>query len=207
MTEEHYYTQNPTTEHDEQTWSFSLLNHTLQFTTDAGVFSKQTVDFGTRTMLEAFNTEQLPAGKILDLGAGYGPVAISLAKALPKRQIDAVEVNERALALTLRNAADNQVAEQITGIQSDRYQQVHDKYAAILTNPPVRAGKSVVNDMITGAAEHLVANGTLTVVLQKKQGAPSAKQLMAETFGNVAVIAKNKGYYILESIYHDTSAN
>jgi 16S rRNA (guanine1207-N2)-methyltransferase len=67
---EHYYTANPTTAHDEHTWTFDLLDHALTFTTDAGVFSKGTVDYGTRAMLTAFNRD-IPAGKILDLGAGY----------------------------------------------------------------------------------------------------------------------------------------
>ncbi|WP_373702079.1 class I SAM-dependent methyltransferase [Weissella soli] len=205
MAEEHYYTQTPTTAHDEHTWSFPLFDRTFTFTTDAGVFSKQTVDFGTRVMLEAFN-QDIPMGKILDLGAGYGPVAISLATQMPDREFDAAEINERALALVLKNAAKNGVGARVEGIQTDRYQNIQDRYAAILTNPPVRAGKQIVTDMIAGAVDHLVAGGTLTVVLQKKQGAPSAKKLMEETFGNVAVIAKNKGYYILESVY-DGHAN
>lgn len=198
---EHYYTETPTTAHDEHTWSFPLFGKTLTFTTDAGVFSKTTVDFGTRTMLEAFNQANLPAGKILDLGAGYGPVAISLATQMPERHFDAVEINSRAVELVARNAQKNQVADQIQVIQSDRYTNVFDHYAAILTNPPVRAGKSIVTDMIAGAKDHLVDGGTLTVVLQKKQGAPSAQKLMADVFGNVEVIAKSKGYYILESRY------
>jgi 16S rRNA (guanine1207-N2)-methyltransferase len=202
MMAEHYYTENPTVAHDEHTWQFPLFGREFTFTTDAGVFSKTTVDFGTRTMLEAFDQDDLPAGKILDLGAGYGPVAISLAKVMPDREFDAAEINERAVDLVRRNAQQNGVADQITVLQSDRYSGVSGKYAAILTNPPVRAGKNIVTDMISGAAEHLVAGGTLTVVLQKKQGAPSAKALMAEVFGNVAVIAKNKGYYIMESIHH-----
>ncbi|MDR3190372.1 MAG: class I SAM-dependent methyltransferase [Lactobacillaceae bacterium] len=198
---EHYYTQNPTTTHDEHTWTFPLFDQTFKFTTDAGVFSKQTVDFGTRVMLNAFDQTKIPAGKILDLGAGYGPVSISLAQQMPDREFVAAEINERALALTMRNAQQNGVANQITGVQSDRYANVPDKFAAILTNPPVRAGKEVVTAMLAEAVDHLLPGGTLTVVLQKKQGAPSAKKLMAETFGNVAVIAKDKGYYILESVY------
>lgn len=199
MTEEHYYTKNPTIDHDEKMWSFSMFQHNLTFTTDAGVFSRQTIDFGTRTMLENFNYEHLPVGKILDLGAGYGPVAISLAKILPDRKFDAVEINERAAALIQKNAMKNQVANQIKVIQSDQYANVTDQYAAILTNPPVRAGKEVVNGMLVKAIDHLVIGGTLTVVLQKKQGAPSAKKTMEAVFGNVQTIAKNKGYYILES--------
>lgn len=200
---EHYYTANPTTAHDEHTWTFTLFDNQLTFTTDAGVFSKGTVDYGTRTMLMAFN-QDIPAGKILDLGAGYGPVAISLAKVMPERAFVAAEINARAVELVARNAEQNHVAQQISVIQSDRYEHVSGKFAAILTNPPVRAGKQIVTDMITGAADRLVNGGTLTVVLQKKQGAPSAKKLMAELFGNVQTIAKDKGYYILESRYGST---
>lgn len=199
---EHYYTSAPTTAHDEHTWDFPLFDNNLKFTTDAGVFSKTTVDYGTRVMLTAFDYKKVPAGEILDLGAGYGPVAISLAKLLPDRHFVAAEINQRAAELIERNAVQNGVADQIKVIQSDRYQALGtDKYAAILTNPPVRAGKHIVSDMLAQAIDHLVPNGTLTVVLQKKQGAPSAKVLMADTFGNVEVIAKDKGYYILESTY------
>ena len=201
---EHYYTANPTTAHDEHTWTFDLLDHALTFTTDAGVFSKGTVDYGTRTMLNAFNHD-IPDGKILDLGAGYGPVAISLAKVLPEREFVAAEINARAAELVQRNAQRNHVDQQIMVVQSDRYENVDGKFAAILTNPPVRAGKQIVTDMIAGAIDHLVPEGTLTVVLQKKQGAPSAKKLMAELFGNVQTIAKDKGYYILESTYVGTT--
>lgn len=203
---EHYYTANPTTAHDEHTWTFSLFDDPVTFTTDAGVFSKGTVDYGTRTMLTTFN-QNIPAGKILDLGAGYGPVAVSLAKVMPNREFVAAEINERAVELVARNAEQNQVGQQITAIQSDRYEHVSGKFAAILTNPPVRAGKEIVTDMISGAVDHLVTGGTLTVVLQKKQGAPSAKKLMAELFGNVKTIAKDKGYYILESSYVGTVNN
>lgn len=198
---EHYYTQAPTGAHDEKSWRFTLLGHDLGFTTDAGVFSKHTVDYGTRAMLEAFDTE-LPAGKILDLGAGYGPVAISLAKTLPEREIVAAEINERAASLIEKNAKANHVADRITVVQSDVYSNVEGTFAAILVNPPVRAGKDVVTRMISEAYDHLEPMGTLTVVLQKKQGAPSAKALMEETFGNAQTIAKDKGYYILESVRH-----
>lgn len=199
---EHYYTANPSVAHDEHTWTFPLFDHTLTFTTDAGVFSKSTVDFGTRTMLDAFD-QDIPAGKILDLGAGYGPVSIALATVMPDREFVAAEINERAAELVKRNAQKNGVGDRINVVLSDRYSGVDGKFAAILTNPPVRAGKDIVSDMIAGAKDYLVDGGTLTVVLQKKQGAPSAKVLMAETFGNAATIAKNKGYYILESVYHD----
>lgn len=200
---EHYYTKAPSGQHDEHTWSFRLLGHELTFVTDAGVFSKHTVDFGTRAMLDNFRFKKLPQGAFLDLGAGYGPVAIALAKAFPNRHLVAAEINERAVGLIKRNAKANGVEQQVKVVQSDCYDQVTGRFAAILVNPPVRAGKQVVQTMLSQAPHHLVDGGRLTVVLQKKQGAPSAKQLMKDVFGNVDVIAKEKGYYIMESCYHD----
>lgn len=195
----HYYTENPDIEHAEKSWSFNLLNHEIKFTTDNGVFSKQTVDYGTRVMLEAFREDHAPVGKILDLGTGYGPVGIALALAYPQRQLDMVDVNNLALSLAQRNADANRVSGQVKIFHSNVYEAVTDQYAAILTNPPVRAGKDVVQAMISEAHPHLVTGGTLTVVLQKKQGAPSAKKLMEAVFGNCEIIRKDKGYYILEA--------
>ena len=80
------------------------------------------------------------------------------------------------------------------------YEAVHQNtYAAIVSNPPVRAGKNVVHQILTEAYDFLKIEGTLTVVLQKKQGAASAKKKMNETFGNAEIIKKDKGYYIIQS--------
>lgn len=197
---EMYFTANPNSEHHFQNFDFELLGNNLHFTTDSGVFSKSTVDFGTRTMLDALDKTTLTDGKVLDLGTGYGPVGIAIAKKY-QRQVDMVDVNERALALARQNAVNNGVDQLVSVFQSDIYQQVTDKYALILTNPPIRAGKEVVTAMLQEAVQHLVPGGKLIAVLQKKQGAPSAQKNMAAVFGNAEVIAKNKGYYILESIY------
>lgn len=197
---EMYFTANPNSEHHFQNFDFELLGNNLHFTTDSGVFSKSTVDFGTRTMLDALDKTTLTDGKVLDLGTGYGPVGIAIAKKY-QRQVDMVDVNERALALARQNAVNNGVDQLVSVFQSDIYQQVTDKYALILTNPPIRAGKEVVTAMLQEAVQHLVPGGKLIAVLQKKHGAPSAQKNMAAVFGNAEVIAKNKGYYILESTY------
>lgn len=194
-----YYSKNPDVQSNPTTWHFTLLKNNLTFTSDNGVFSKHTVDYGTRVLVHNLNYDQLPAGKILDLGTGYGPIGIAIAKAFPDRLVDMVDVNELALALAKKNAHDNQV-DNVNIFSSDVYAAVVDQYAAIVTNPPVRAGKKVVDAMITGALAHLVANGVLTVVLQKKQGAPSAKKLMTTVFGNCDILKRDKGYYILQSI-------
>lgn len=196
----YYYTHNPEVVHDEKQWNFEIFQHDFKFTTDNGVFSKRTVDYGSRTLLAAFDPSQLPAGAILDLGTGYGPIGMALAYQSPERTVDMVDVNELALSLARKNTALNQITN-VNIFTSDVYEQVtKTDYAAIVTNPPVRAGKDVVAAMLTGAVSRLVTGGTLTVVLQKKQGAPSAKKLMQASFGNCQIIKKDKGYYILQSV-------
>ncbi|KRM42035.1 methyltransferase small domain protein [Lentilactobacillus parafarraginis DSM 18390 = JCM 14109] len=193
-----YYSEHPDVTSDPITWEYTLLGHNFVFTSDNGVFSKHRVDYGSRVLLENFRTSQLPAGKILDMGTGYGPIGLAIAKILPERTIDMVDVNEIALALAKKNAVANRV-KNVSIFSSNVYEAVEGNYAAVVTNPPVRAGKKVVDAMITGALPHLVAGGTLTVVLQKKQGAPSAKKLMTQLFGNCQILKRDKGYYILES--------
>lgn len=197
---EQYFTAQPTVQHQERTFSFNLRGHLLQLTTDNGVFSKQTVDFGTRTLISAIDFTKLPAGNLLDLGCGYGPIGLTLAKEQPQRQIMMADVNERALELARNNAAENR----ITNVQiqiSDIYQKLQQQtYAAIYTNPPIRAGKAVVNAMITQAKNHLILEGQLWLVVQKKQGAPTYKKIMQQTFENVQVIKRDKGYYVLKSV-------
>ncbi|MFD1419638.1 class I SAM-dependent methyltransferase [Lactiplantibacillus songbeiensis] len=196
----YYYTHNPEVVHDEKQWNFEIFDHDFKFTTDNGVFSKRTVDYGSRTLLAAFDPAGLPAGPFLDLGTGYGPIGMALAFQSPERTVEMVDVNELALSLARKNTALNQLTN-VSVYTSDVYDQVtRQDYAAIVTNPPVRAGKAVVDAMLTGALTHLVDHGTLTVVLQKKQGAPSAKKLMTATFGNCQIIKKDKGYYILQSV-------
>lgn len=196
---DYYYSKNPEVEHAEKNWTFELRGFNFKFTTDNGVFSKNTVDYGSRALLDAVDLSETPAGSILDMGCGYGPIGMTLAKLAPERQIDMVDVNERALGLAQKNCDLNQI-QNVAIFESAEYQNVTAQYAAILTNPPIRAGKAVVQNILKGAYDHLLPDGELDVVIQKKQGAPSAKQLMADTFGNVQIIHKDKGYYILQSI-------
>ncbi|SOB40798.1 class I SAM-dependent methyltransferase [Latilactobacillus sakei] len=196
---DYYYSKNPEVEHAEKNWTFELRGFNFKFTTDNGVFSKNTVDYGSRALLDAVDLSETPAGPILDMGCGYGPIGMTLAKLAPERQIDMVDVNERALGLAQKNCDLNQI-QNVAIFESAEYQNVTVQYAAILTNPPIRAGKAVVQNILKGAYDHLLPDGELDVVIQKKQGAPSAKQLMADTFGNVQIIHKDKGYYILQSI-------
>ncbi|WP_430603080.1 16S rRNA (-N2)-methyltransferase [Enterococcus sp. DIV0724b] len=195
----HYYTENPDLAHDLEQWSFELRGKKFQFLTDSGVFSRNTVDFGSRVLIDAFEWEELPEGKLLDVGCGYGPIGLTLAT-LSGRTAEMIDVNQRAVALTQENAKKNHV-ENVDIHTSNIYADVHEKqYAAIISNPPIRAGKKVVHEILSEAHPRLLVGGTLTVVIQKKQGAPSAEKKMEAVFGNVEIVTKDKGYYILKSI-------
>ena len=196
----HYYSQEPTTEHDFEQWSFELKGKNFQFVTDSGVFSRETVDFGSRVLIDTFNWEELPAdGKILDVGCVYGPIGLAIAFA-SQRFVEMVDINSRAVELAQGNANRNGI-EQVDIHQSNIYEAVHEEtYAAIVSNPPIRAGKKVVHEILTEAYPRLKSGVTLTIVIKKKQGAPSAKSKMAETFGNAEIVHKEKGYYIIKSI-------
>ena len=93
---EHYYTNNPTTESREKIINSTIANENLKFYTDNGVFSKESVDFGTKTMLESFSTEKENA-KVADIGCGYGVISIYLAKKYPAFRFTMVDVNNRVL--------------------------------------------------------------------------------------------------------------
>ncbi|ALS36256.1 16S rRNA (guanine1207-N2)-methyltransferase [Enterococcus rotai] len=195
----HYYTENPDLPHDLEQWSFELRGKKFQFLTDSGVFSRNTVDFGSRVLIDAFEWENLPEGKLLDVGCGYGPIGLTLAS-LSGRTVEMIDVNQRAVALAQENAKKNHV-ENVDIHTSNIYADTHEQqYAAIISNPPIRAGKKVVHEILSEAYPRLLVDGTLTVVIQKKQGAPSAEKKMTEVFGNVEIVTKDKGYYILKSV-------
>lgn len=162
---EYYYTQNPEVLHEKRQWQFTLLGKNLIFNSDSGVFSKDTVDYGTRVLLDALDLTTLTPGPVLDVGCGYGPIGLAIAANLPDVQVDMIDVNERALGLCQQNAQQNQL-ENVTVWQSDVYEKVAEQnYQAIISNPPVRAGKEVVTNILTQAYAHLAINGTLTIVL------------------------------------------
>jgi len=189
-----YFAENPDAKHDIHELNVELLGQRLTFLTDAGVFSKKMIDYGSRVLLSVLDFE---AGEqVLDVGCGYGPLGLTLAKA---QGVTAtmVDINQRALDLAQKNAERNQVSAHI--FQSNVYEKVSGIFDHIISNPPIRAGKQVVHEVISGSYEHLTEGGDLTLVIQKKQGAPSAKSKMETVFGNCEIVKKDKGYYILRS--------
>ncbi len=189
-----YYEDNRDLAHDFKVLNFKLLDQDLKFKTDSGVFSKSSVDYGSRVLLEAFS----PVGEtLLDIGCGYGVLGLTLAK---KYNLLATlsDVNPRALDLAMHNSKLNSVNAKIQ--KSYMYDEIIGRFDNIVANPPIRAGKVVVHGILAGAFDHLNSRGQLIAVIQKKQGAPSAQKKMKEVFGNCEIVIKDKGYYILKSV-------
>ena len=195
---EHYYSNKPQTESKPRHFKFTLLGFEFKFETDAGVFSKSEVDFGSRVLIDAFEMPEVE-GDVLDVGCGYGPIGLSIAKANPERFVHMMDINSRAVQLAEKNAAVNGV-QNVRIFESDGLENVGNiNVAAILTNPPIRAGKEIIFRFYDDSYKKLVKDGELWVVIQKKQGAPSTMSHLEEMFEEVDVVEKKKGYWIIRA--------
>ncbi|MDQ0340177.1 16S rRNA (guanine1207-N2)-methyltransferase [Caldalkalibacillus uzonensis] len=196
---EHYYSQNPEVGHRLELIEVTLKGQPLKLYTDQGVFSKKRVDFGTRLLIE---TAKLPwEGTIVDVGCGYGPIGLAVAKESARRQVVMVDINRRAVELAQKNARLNDI-HNVKVIESNLLEAVKGKpFDAVLTNPPIRAGKAVVFRLFEQSYDVLKEpGGVLWVVIQKKQGAPSAVKKLENLFGQVEEVEKKKGYRIIKAI-------
>ncbi|MGL4819213.1 MAG: class I SAM-dependent methyltransferase [Bacilli bacterium] len=197
---DHYYTNKPGALSKEQQYRVAITDQVLSFTTDAGVFSKGGLDFGTRVLLENMTLDR-DVHDVADVGCGYGPIGIYLAKKYGVR-VWMYDVNTRALGLAERNATNNGARERVV-IEESSLLEVAERdeltFDVIVSNPPIRAGKEIVHGLFEQASRLLRANGTLWIVIQKKQGAPSAIKKLESLFAEVDIIAKEKGYFIIQA--------
>ena len=192
---EYYYTHTPNSEHEERHFTSVFMGKTLAFETDAGVFSKNELDPGSRLLIESMGAL---SGRVLDLGCGWGPVGTFLSLANPQAQLVMSDVNERALDLARRNLKNNGAAAEV--VASDGFAALEGAFDHVVTNPPIRAGKALIYGLLDTAHERLRPGGALMIVIRKQQGAPSALKHLQETFGNAEVIAKGGGYWIIRSV-------
>ena len=193
---EHYYTNNPTSEHEERSFRAVFAGRVLAFDTDAGVFSKQHVDPGSELLCKAL--PDTLSGRVLDMGCGWGAMTIMTLARFPKAQVTMADVNERALALAVSNVEKNRM--QATAVLSDGFEKIEGEFDAVITNPPIRAGKAVIYKMFEDAKAHLAPGGALYLVIRKQQGAPSALKFLKELYGRAEVIEREGGYWIIECV-------
>ncbi len=190
-----YYTREPSSASHPVSCAFSYRGYSLHFLTDAGVFSKGELDAGTRLLLDALPALQ---GDILDLGCGWGPIGISIAKANPPCRVTMADVNLRALALSQENATQNGVTVQC--LESDGMSALQVRqFDAIITNPPIRAGKQVIYRMFADAAKALREGGALYLVIRKQQGAESCMKYLKTLYAQVEKLDKSAGFWVLKA--------
>lgn len=187
-----YFTNNENVKSERRTIDFSYNGSSFSFVSDNGVFSKDKIDYGSRLLVDTYLKNKKDIKSFLDVGSGYGFISIVLAKFLNIAGV-AVDVNRRALKLAEENAKLNKVS--VSFKESNIYECVSDSFDLIITNPPIRAGKKVVLEILTGAINHLNQDGELWFVIRKDQGAKSiAKEL--EKLYKLEIKEKNKGFFI-----------
>lgn len=195
---DHYFTSKPRAKHDRKEFTAELRGKTYSFQTDAGVFSKDEVDDGSKLLID---TLPLQAGDlVLDLGCGYGPIGIAAAGLVGSSgYVYMIDVNERACELAKENIDRNGIAncEVLVG---DGLKALPPglQFDWVLSNPPIRAGKAVVYSLLTDAYHSLKPGGCLMVVIRTKQGAKSLAAYLGELAGECGTIAKKAGFRVLK---------
>ena len=177
---------------------YSINGVDFSLESDNGIFSKNELDKGSELLIKTLLPLDL-GESVLDLGCGIGVIGLTLAYFHPGLYVCCTDVNTRALGLCSANAKTLRLSQKVTVLQSDIYTKVEGKFDSIVSNPPIRAGKKVTYGIYKGALEHLNDSGSLYIVIRKQQGALSVKSYLEQLFGNVTVLAREKGYYILKS--------
>ena len=170
MSNDHYFTEQPSSPTRPITFKVATPDGTMQLTTDRGVFSHGALDTGTKVLLLKAPSPP-PSGNLLDLGCGAGPIAITLARRSPKATVWAVDINARALRLCRENARANE----ITNIQTCLVEEMPDDvvFDAIWSNPPIHIGKPAMHAMLLQWLPRLTRPGEAIMVVQRHLGSDS----------------------------------
>ncbi len=191
---EHYFAARPGTGHRSRTVELVLPDLHLRLDTDSGMFSPDRIDLGTRILLETVPPP--PAhGALLDLGCGYGPIALTLASRSPLAEVFGVDVNERALAVAGRNARTAHL-DNVRFVTADELDPAL-RFAAIWSNPPIRIGKPALHDLLTTWLDRLTPTGTAHLVVQKHLGSDSLQRWLTDQGWATRRLASRAAYRIL----------
>ena len=190
----HYFAAEPAAAHRRGLVHVLLPGLHLELATDSGVFSPRRLDPGTRLLLDTAPPPP-PRGNLLDLGCGYGPLALVLAARSPDAQVFAVDVNPRALALTRANA-------ERAGLTNVRCAAPDDpalpaRFGVIWTNPPIRIGKEPLHQLLTLWLNRLAPPAAAYMVIQRNLGSDSLQQWLSASGWTADRLAARSGYRVL----------
>jgi 16S rRNA G1207 methylase RsmC len=196
---DHYFTAEPASPAQQRAMTVRLAGREVSVRTASGVFSPDAVDKGTAVLLREVPAPP-PSGTLLDLGCGWGPIALTLAMASPEATVYAVDVNERSLDLTRTNATSlglsRVVATQPDGIPDEV------RFDAIWSNPPIRVGKAALHAMLQHWLPRLAPGGVAYLVVQKNLGSDSLQRWLHEQLDPdrlvVTRFASDKGFRVIE---------
>jgi 16S rRNA (guanine1207-N2)-methyltransferase len=194
--QDHYFSASPDAPSRPRTVTLTLPDLMFSLDTDAGVFAAEGVDSGTKYLL--LENGQPPAGAtdILDLGCGYGPIALTLASRAPEATIWAIDINERARELTRRNAA--QLG--LDNVRVSAPDEVPDdiSFNAIYSNPPIRIGKAALHELLQRWLKRLDQAGLAVLVVNKNLGSDSLQRWLESGGRPTTRLSSRSGYRLLE---------
>lgn len=192
---EQYFERRPQTTSRPGVVRLVLPDLDLELVTDRAVFSSDRIDPGTRVLLETAAASPPRSGDLLDLGCGYGPIALTLAKRAPGATVWAVDVNERALTLAVRNAE----AVDVGNVRVCRPDEVPSevRFAGIWSNPPVRIGKAALHGLLSTWLPRLCPSGAAYLVVHRHLGSDSLHRWLSGQGFRVERLTSRQGYRVL----------
>ncbi len=190
-----HYFQTPSGTEKRFTVPMRLLGHDVELESARGVFSGDGLDAGTAVLLR---TVEPPTGavRVLDLGCGIGPITVALGLASPEARITAVDVNERALALTASNAARTSIADRVTVVHPDDVP-AELAFDQIWSNPPIRIGKAALHALLEQWLPRLTPAGVAYLVVARNLGADSLAVWIEQNGWGCSRLASAKGFRVL----------
>ncbi len=193
--QEHYFSADPSGPFERVPVTARVWGMDLELTSGSGVFSRGRLDAGTAVL---FRETEPPTGDgpFLDLGCGYGVIACALALARPEAEVWAVDVNERALALTAANA-ESLGSPRLTAALPDEVP-AEVQFDEIWSNPPIRIGKQALHRLLLTWLARLTPQGRAVMVVGKNLGADSLQRWLEEQGHLTTRLASAKGFRVLE---------
>ena len=196
----HYFKDSNNKENRYFNFYANLDDTEFKIRSSDNVFSKNSVDYGTRVLLRTIKDNYIEIkGEVLDFGCGYGIIGMYLKTIYPNISLCMSDITNIAIELTKHNLKDNNIND-VDVIKSDLFENIIKKFNYIITNPPIKVGKHVLIKIINEGKEKLKDNGQLILVIKKKHGKDSIKKEMKNVFGNVDILKREKGYYVLKSV-------